>query len=412
MPLEMPDPDDDFPRLGGARFGRQRFDEPRGPWWRPASTAGRVFLGLGALVVLGGLITAGSLLETYIGRDARFRIAGAGNIEATGLTQVSRAEMLPVFGEDIGRNIFFVDLAERRKQLEEIPWVERATVMRLLPDQIRVQVVERQPVAFTRQGQQIGLVDASGVLLTMPAATMAQHHYSFPVVTGIDPRDPLPSRKARMAVYGRLLAELDANNQHLSEQISEIDLTDPEDARVLMPEQGADILAHFGEDRFLERYQRYKAHIAEWRQQYPKLAAVDLRYDQQVVLEMARGANSVEAAVGGETASGGSGGKPSTGQVAENGQIAGESHEKLTSGAKAQAYQSRPTAKVKPGTAGAKPAGNASAKPKVHLTKDRAAKGKATKDKKRAEAQRAALNGNNRKPAPPTRPALAAAEAQ
>ena len=89
-----------------------------------------------------------------------------------------------------------------------------------------------------------------------------------------------------MAVYERLLGELDANNQHLSEQISEIDLTDPEDARVLMPEQGADILAHFGEDHFLERYQRYKAHIAEWRQQYPKLAAVDLRYDQQVVLEM------------------------------------------------------------------------------------------------------------------------------
>jgi cell division protein FtsQ len=142
-------------------------------------------------------------------------------------------------------------------------------------------------VAFVRQDQQIGLVDANGVLLSMPAATMAQHHYSFPVVTGIDPRDPQSSRKARMAVYERLLAELDANHQHYSEQISEIDLTDPEDARVLMPEQGDDILAHFGDDRFLERYQRYKAHIAEWRQQYPRLAAVDLRYERQVVLEMA-----------------------------------------------------------------------------------------------------------------------------
>ena len=80
------------------------------------------------------------------------------------------------------------------------------------------------------------------------------------------------------------MAELDADGKHNSEQISEIDLTDPEDARVLMPEQGADILAHFGEDHFLERYQRYQAHIAEWRQQYPHLAAVDLRYDQQVVL--------------------------------------------------------------------------------------------------------------------------------
>jgi len=86
------------------------------------------------------------------------------HIEATGLTQVSRAEMLPVFGEDVGRNIF-CSLAERRRQLEEIPWVERATVMRVLPDRIRVQVVERQPVAFVRAGQQIGLVDTNGVCL-------------------------------------------------------------------------------------------------------------------------------------------------------------------------------------------------------------------------------------------------------
>ena len=126
---------------------------------------------------------------------------------------------------------------------------------------------------------------------------MAQHHYSFPVVTGIDSNDPLPSRKARMAVYQRLLGELDANGQRFSDQLSEIDLTDPEDARVLMPEQGADILAHFGEDHFLERYQRYKAHIGEWRQQYPKLAEVDLRYDQQVVLEMTPGGGASPAAL-------------------------------------------------------------------------------------------------------------------
>ena len=90
-----------------------------------------------------------------------------------------------------------------------------------------------------------------------------------------------------MSVYGRLVGDLDSTGQRLSEQISEIDLTDPEDARVMMPEPGADILAHFGDDQFLARYQRYKAHIAEWRQQYPKLASVDLRYEQQVVLEMA-----------------------------------------------------------------------------------------------------------------------------
>lgn len=289
MPLDLADTygndpaDSDSSGSTATRFKKPRFSAPRGPWWRPAGTLARIALGVGVFAVVGGLTASAVLAKNYLCRDSRFRINGAANIQAAGLTEVSRAEMLPVFGEDIGRNIFFVPLAERRKQLEEIPWVERATVMRLLPDQIRVSIVERQPVAFAHQG---GLVDANGVLLDMPASMMAQRNYSFPVVTGINPSDPPAARKARMSVYQRLVGELDANSQHNSAQISEIDLTNPEDALVTMPEQGGDIVAHFGQDQFLVRYQRYKAHINEWRQQFPKLASVDLRYDQQVVLDM------------------------------------------------------------------------------------------------------------------------------
>lgn len=290
MPLAMEDSDDE------EISGRRRYDGPRQPWWRPSGTWSRILLGVAGMLLLAGAAVALHMVRHFFDHDSQFRIEGSGNIQATGLGEVSRADLLPLFGADIGRNIFFVPLSERRNQLEQIPWVERASVMRLLPDQIHVSIVERQPVAFVRHSQQIGLVDANGVLLDMPAAAMAQHHYSFPVLTGIDARDPLPSRKVRMAVYLRLMGDLDANGQHNSDQISEIDLTDPEDARVLMPEQGTDILAHFGEDHFLERYQRYKAHIAEWRQQYPRLAEVDLRYDQQVVLQMTPGAPGDQAA--------------------------------------------------------------------------------------------------------------------
>ncbi len=307
MPLEFDDPDGDgVLRPAPGRFG-DRFGAPRAPWWRPASTVGRVFLLAAALLVLGGFTTASFVLAHYLERDARFRIAGSSNIPAAGLTELSRADLMPVFGEDIGRNVFFVPLKERRRQLEQIPWIEHATVMRVLPDQIRVAVVERHPVAFTQHGQTIGLVDANGVLLSMAAKTMAERHYSFPVVTGIDPGDSAESRKARMAVYLRLMSELDADGKHNSEQISEIDLTDPEDARVIMPEQGSDILVHLGEERFLDRFERYKAHIAEWRQQYPHLKSVDLRfdhYDDRVILQMASGAETPEAAGGGKTAAG------------------------------------------------------------------------------------------------------------
>ncbi len=298
MPLQFDDSEDD----GVLRPSAERFRGPKAPWWRPATKARRVALLCVAAVVLGAFATAYLSFTHFVERDARFRIAGADNIQATGLTEVSRADLVPVFGEDIGRNVFFVPLSARKRELEQIPWIEHATVMRVLPDQIRVSVVERQPVAFTRHGQQIGLVDANGTLLAMSAKTMAERHYSFPVVTGIDPGDSAESRKERMAVYMRLMSELDAGGQHHSEQISEIDLTDPEDARVLLPEQGADILAHFGEDRFLERYERYKAHIAEWRQQYPHLKSVDLRYENQAVLEMASGAEASDTSAGADPA--------------------------------------------------------------------------------------------------------------
>jgi cell division protein FtsQ len=312
MPIEMDDPDgDDLPRAKWGKNGAQG-----GRWWWPSSRAGRMFLGLGAVAVIAVFATAAHYLKSYLERDARFRIAGASQIQSVGLSEVTRAELLPVFGEDIGRNVFFVPLNERRKQLEAIPWIQQATVMRLLPDEIRVDVVERKPVAFTRHGQQIGLVDANGVMLNMDPSAMAAHHYSFPVLTGIDAGDKPESRKARIALYLRMMSELDSNGQHNSEQLSEIDLTDPEDARVLMPEQGTDILAHFGEDHFLERYQRYKDHIAEWKQKYPKLAEVDLRYEHQVVLEMASGVSHAQANSGESDAEAESDKKPAASTIA------------------------------------------------------------------------------------------------
>jgi len=389
MPLEMQDPEGD----DSSRPNRPIFGAASGRWWWPSSTVGRVFVGFGAFLILAGITTTCDLFKTYLERDSRFRIAGAGNIQATGLTEVSRSQMLPVFGEDIGRNVFFVPISQRRKELEAIPWVEHATVMRVLPDQIRVSLVERQPVAFTRHGQQVGLVDANGVLLDMSASTMAAHHYSFPVVTGIDPGDKPSSRLARMALYGRLMAELDANKQHYSEQISEIDLTDPEDARVLMPAQGADILAHFGEDHFLERYQRYTAHIAEWRQQYPRLTAVDLRYDHQVVLEMASGIDKTQVATDSPADA-----KPNPASPA----VATSTPSKPTAAKTA----SKPVLKTTSDkSAKAKSTARSSAS---KSTKGKtAAHNKAVQNKKHAPTKTVALNTNSRRPTPSTHPSAA-----
>jgi cell division protein FtsQ len=393
-PLEITEPEGDAPfSSGNFRPGSRRR-----PWWRPASTLGRVLLLSATLALLAGFTVSAYLLKTYLDRDSRFRIHGASDIDATGLAEVSRDQMLPVFGEDIGRNIFFVPLSARRRQLEQIPWIEHATVMRLLPDRIRVAVVERQPVAFVRQGQEIGLIDAQGVLLEMPAAAMAKQHYSFPVVTGIHAGQPQAARAQRMAVYQRLLSELDSSGQKLSSQISEIDLTDPEDARVLMPEQGGDILAHFGQDHFLERYQRYQNHIAAWRLQYPKLAAVDLRYEQQVVLAMQPGADNSSGSATPQNAPASGGSSPATSpKPKQQVEVAGVPAKGNVPAAHAQP-------KAKAGSITAKAARDKAAKARLAKLK--------AKNRKRAEAKRAALNRGRQRTAPSTHQVLYAAGGQ
>ncbi len=254
----------------------------------PTSRVGRITAAAAVVLAIVGLVLLAIVVRNFFRDDPRFRIGSASSIQIMGNSQVTRSELLSVFGSDVGRNIFFIPLRARRAALEQLPWVEHATVMRLLPDQLRVAIIERTPVAFVRHGNTIGLVDAHGVLLQLPPAAMAAKHYSFPVVSGISAGDPLSVRAARMHLYQQFISDLDSGGGKVSTQLSEVDISDPEDIWALLPAQGSDIQVHFGDSDFLARYRSYQQHLPEWRRQYPHLASVDMRYENQVVLDMAQ----------------------------------------------------------------------------------------------------------------------------
>lgn len=258
----------------------------------PKTTLGRVAAGLTAAFLVGAVVALALAGRNFFVHDERFVVPSASAIEITGNAHLARADVLAVFGGDIERNIFNISLKDRRQALEALPWVQHATVMRLLPDHLRVAITERTPVAFVRQGTTIGLVDASGVLLNMPVNAPGELAYSFPVVTGLDASDPLSTRAARMKLYGRFTGDLDSTGEHISQKLSEVDLSDPEDIKALIPEGATDILVHFGDSDFLARYEKFTQLLPEWKTQYPKLASVDMRYERQVVLEMQRGDSS------------------------------------------------------------------------------------------------------------------------
>ncbi len=278
--------------------GRRRVSPRGGSRFRALARTrlGRVLLLTAVLLVLAALGACGWAIRSFLEHDGHFRIDSSASIEAEGNNELSRGELVKVFGSDIGRNVFFVPLARREAALEASPWVRHATVMRVLPNTIRVTIEERVPVAFVRVGRQIELVDGEGVLLSMTPATLAQRHYSFPVVVGLDPASPPGARAERMHLFRSFVSALDSGGGRITSQLSEVDLSDLDDVRAVVPAEGTDILLHFGDSDFLERYRSYQEHLGEWRQQYPHLSAVDLRYDRQVVLKMADAAEADETA--------------------------------------------------------------------------------------------------------------------
>jgi cell division protein FtsQ len=261
-------------RRGGSRFA-SRFSW-KNRWVRIVAVL-IILAGLGLLAA----VTWGA--KSFLLRNRHFMLASSQNIQITGNRVVTNPQVLAFFAPDVGHSIFRVPLAERQAQLQQIRWVGQATVMRLWPNRLRVNVLERVPVAFARDGNSVRLVDGEGVLLDLPYA--AAQHYSFPVLTGITSGDPLSLRAARVAMYRQFVQALDAGGGHISATLSEVDLSDPEDVRAIFAGNTRQPLVHFGASDFLPRYQAYRAHLAEWLQQYPQLRSVDMRYGRQVVLD-------------------------------------------------------------------------------------------------------------------------------
>ena len=246
----------------------------------PKKTAARLLWVVIAVSVAAATALGAAMFYRYEEHSWRFRLDSSDNIELAGLSNVTRPQVMEVMGADIGRNIFFIPLDQRQKQLQQIPWVASASVMRFAPNRLKIQIQERTPVAFAQVGSKVMLIDAGGVLMDLTN----KKRFSFPVIIGMSASEPLSTRSIRMKTFNELVHELDSGGGHYSQDLSEVDLTDPEDVKALTNDPAGEVLVHLGSANFLDRFRIYVAHLREWRQQFSKLESVDLRYDQQIIV--------------------------------------------------------------------------------------------------------------------------------
>ena len=213
---------------------------------------------------------------------------------------VTRASVLEIFAEDRGKSVLRIPLDRRRIEIESIPWVEHATVRRVLPNRIDVDVSERTPVAFLRDGSGMALVDVHGVILERPL----EGNFHFPVVTGIGADMPQDDREQRMQLFSGFVQQIEAAHPGAAEQVSEVDLSDAHDVRAtlsgLQPigvnpgafpddtggwgQADAPVVVHFGDSDFASKYQTLIEDIGQWRATTGRVESIDLRFGGEAVV--------------------------------------------------------------------------------------------------------------------------------
>jgi len=204
-------------------------------------------------------------------------------ISVAGNRIVAPENVREIFVVDRGKSILRVPIDKRRRQLEAIPWVEHATVRRALPNRIEVEITERTPVAFLREGDELALVDAHGVILDRPVAG----DFHFPVVTGINSETPLEEREQRMQLYSKFLQEIESERASAVDQVSEVDLSDPRDVCASitgLDKDSGPVVVHFGNSDFAGKYQTLADEFGVWRAKAGRIESVDLRFSREAVV--------------------------------------------------------------------------------------------------------------------------------
>ena len=214
------------------------------------------------------------------------------NVDVSGNERLSTGEVLSLLDGLRGEHILGLDLAEWQQRLQSSPWVEEATLRRVLPASIEVRIRERRPMAIARVGSALYLVGADGVVVDEYGPTYAD--LDLPMVDGMGGAGPAKGQMdaSRVELAGRVIAALAASPGLLS-KVSLIDVSKPHDAVVML--EGDTTLLRLGEDAFAERLQQYLDLGDALRERVAVIDYVDLRFPERLYVRPAKGSGVAPA---------------------------------------------------------------------------------------------------------------------
>ena len=181
------------------------------------------------------LVSAVVLIIAY-NRITESKAFSLRSIEISGASPGLEAEVKQAVQQTVGQSkLLDVPLESLLAKVEAIPRVRTATVMRKLPDSIRVEVNERQAVLPVRKGQAVEWIDADAVDLGDVSSIKLPGGIP-PVATGFSTGPPslmsIADDKARIGRYKQIEQDLSAEPNPRWNLVDEVDLSYVNEVRI------------------------------------------------------------------------------------------------------------------------------------------------------------------------------------
>jgi cell division protein FtsQ len=250
---------------------------------RPARMLGRLCDGdfaiprfsasLLSAALLGAAGTYGAILGGHLPGVVQFVTARSGfavdEVKIAGHHEISEIDILDRLALDGWTSMIGFDAERARDSIVRMAWVDTASVRKIYPDTLEVEIEERKPFAIWQHGRQLTLVDASGGVI---APFTGNRHASLPLIIGMGAPERAEAFIAKVARFPELAARV-KGYIHVAERRWDLRLENGVTVRLPEREEHraiADLLALDRENGLLSR----------------DIAAVDMRLDDRLVVQL------------------------------------------------------------------------------------------------------------------------------
>jgi len=208
------------------------------------------------------------------------RVSGCVHQDAESLENILR--------EEFPDNILRIDLGKAKAWLEKETWVKRVEVHRVLPSFLALRVEERKPAVFVElDGSQL-IADGEGVLLGAYRQVFGK--LDSPIFKGFTGDDPesyaahYKENSGRIRRATAMLAEIAAELPEDVQKISELDVSDINNIKIIMENDPVEIF--MGSGNYLKRFSSFVVNTKDYQElknQGIQVAQIDLSNDGQIV---------------------------------------------------------------------------------------------------------------------------------